>query len=1247
MKWITARDLEQWAASLSARTAFPALVADLIRASVPEISAFRFPSGDKGQVRGFDGHLIATEASPFVPGGESIWEFGVTKADAAKADAEFEKHVARISAADRANMTFVFASPQTWDNPRKKLPDWVAEKRDLKQWADVRYVDGVQLETWLEDRPAVAARYARYELGRYPHLGAQSTDEFWELYSTRFRPALCEEVLLCDREQQADVLLQKLGGIPGDVIIAADSPDEVTAFAVAAIRKAPPETRLFLEARTLIVDSEEAARQLGGHQGLIFLTRGQARQLSGVLASYGPTVVGMGGDQPRRNYDVLPRPTGHALGKALTVMGFPDDRAYQLARSCGRSVTILARILGIPGAAPEWLPQGRILIPALLAGGWDAGSPSDRGIVAQLAGGKPYTELEADLQPLVRLQDPPIDREDTVWKMRSSVDAFVHLGHLIGQDDLDRLSAAATAVFSRLEDPPDPNQPFRLARGPADSHTSWLRDGLATTLLQIAVLQDQAQIVINGKSGQQHVNEIIRSLPGLANNHRLIASLKDELPLLAEAAPDPLLLALEQLLEGDGAAIRPIFNEVDQILAPMSFHTGVLWALETLAWDPGLLPRVALILARLARIDPGGRLSNRPINSLREIFIAWSPNTNASLQQRLASLDLIIRQTPDVAWQLLLKILPHDHDTSTPTAKPRFREFGASERQVVTYGLIWETLREIITRALSLAGDDPERWVALIRALPNFEPELRTRTLELVDAFLTRAPPSERRLVWSALRQQVNRNRAFSDATWALPEDELKHLDALVQKHQPDDQGYRVAWLFDDWTPDIPGNVGHKDGPVNDARREAMRGVLAQQGTDGVLAVVERVKLPQFVAVSIGEVTDELSVFDALIVKTLGRSDQLNHFASTLSVVALQKFRERWAEHLTQLVDKQKWQPHDTATLLIAWPDEHQTWTQVAHFGTETELSYWRRKSPWIIKGDLKDCEEAVGKYLRVGRATAVLTALHSRIDEVAPETIFAILDAAVSELNQNPKAVNSMFTYHLEQAIKSLYGRENVSPLEIAKREYTYLPLLEHQATSLTLHKLLVEQPELYISVICDIFRPASGQASEPTPEIQARASAAYRLLSSLELVPGAAEGHVEIEALRSWVQAVRRLGEEADRVAITDQYVGHVLAHAPMDSTDGAWPDRAVRDVIEEARSAELETGIMIERFNMRGAFSKALYEGGNQERALAAQTRAWAAAATPWPRTAAMLESIARSWDADAKRADIRAEQDRLRD
>jgi hypothetical protein len=99
-------------------------------------------------------------------------------------------------------------------------------------------------------------------------------------------------------------------------------------------------------------------------------------------------------------------------------------------------------------------------------------------------------------------------------------------------------------------------------------------------------------------------------------------------------------------------------------------------------------------------------------------------------------------------------------------------------------------------------------------------------------------------------------------------------------------------------------------------------------------------------------------------------------------------------------------------------------------------------------------------------------------------------------------------------------------------------------------------------------------------------------------------------------------------------------------VDRTDHAWPDRAVRDVIEEESAAELERGIIVERFNMRGVFSKAIFEGGDKERELANQNRTWAEVAAEWPRTAAMLERIAAQWDADAEREDIRAEQDKLR-
>ena len=136
---------------------------------------------------------------------------------------------------------------------------------------------------------------------------------------------------------------------------------------------------------------------------------------------------------------------------------------------------------------------------------------------------------------------------------------------------------------------------------------------------------------------------------------------ENELPLLAEAAPDPLLGALEHMLEGDGALIRPIFNEHEGFLHPTYKHTGVLWALETMAWDPEYFRRAVLALARLAAIDPGVKIGNTPANSLAEIFVLWHPNTNASSAQLLSALNEIAQSFPEVGWKLVTTLLPTWH----------------------------------------------------------------------------------------------------------------------------------------------------------------------------------------------------------------------------------------------------------------------------------------------------------------------------------------------------------------------------------------------------------------------------------------------------------------------------------------------------------------------------------------------------------------------------------------------------------
>ena len=124
-----------------------------------------------------------------------------------------------------------------------------------------------------------------------------------------------------------------------------------------------------------------------------------------------------------------------------------------------------------------------------------------------------------------------------------------------------------------------------------------------------------------------------------------------------------------------------------------------------------------------------------------------------------------------------------------------------------------------------------------------------------------------------------------------------------------------------------------------------------------------------------------------------------------------------------------------------------------------------------------------------------------------------------------------------------------------------------------------------------------------------------------------------------------VRRIGAETERASITDNYIGKVLAHAPPDP-DGAWPHRAVRDEIERLASEEIERAIQIERYNMRGVHGRGVYEGGDQERDLANMNYQAAGLSSAWPRTAALLQAIAKTWEEEAKRVDIEAAQRRMR-
>jgi hypothetical protein len=83
-------------------------------------------------------------------------------------------------------------------------------------------------------------------------------------------------------------------------------------------------------------------------------------------------------------------------------------------------------------------------------------------------------------------------------------------------------------------------------------------------------------------------------------------------------------------------------------------------------------------------------------------------------------------------------------------------------------------------------------------------------------------------------------------------------------------------------------------------------------------------------------------------------------------------------------------------------------------------------------------------------------------------------------------------------------------------------------------------------------------------------------------------------------------------------------------------------VRDVIEEVGSRELELGFEIRVYNSRGVVSRAITEGGGQERQLVETYQSYADMVKErWPRTASVLRQIADRYALEARRQDMRAE------
>lgn len=1257
IRWVSAEDLDQWANRTDGAISMPTLLAHLIVATHGTSVSLRFPADESVRYSGWDGRTTAYADSAFVPAGEAVWEIGVQRSKIPdKADEDFLKRSRNPGAVDSSNAIFIFVTPRRW--PKKD--EWAKARQAQGPWREVRVYDADNLVHWIEQAPAVGLWLAT-RLGKRPLVGTRELDALWQEWSLATKWPLTADLVLSDRDEDAAEVRRWLRREPGVISLQATTSDEVVAFFYAALSEFPEADATAYRARCLVATSDAAARALGDAPGSLIivmtepepgLARILAQQGHHVLLAYGEQLTGRG------DVRVLARPSQEGIASALVDAGIPESRAKALARDSARNLAVLRRLMtAAPGRLPKWAEASppRALLAALLAGGWDEDREADCARLSELADA-PYADVVATLaKEYVGEFDSPLQKIGSTWRIASPSDAWLLLARYLTAEDIARFEATAHAVLGSA-DPRfemDPSERWMAAvKGVNREYSGILRHGIGQVLILLALWGDQVRTV---REANRRADAIVRKLLTGADVRRWW-SLSRAFRLLAEASPRAFLTAVEESLDQKDPPIGALFASDEGGVVGAEYLSDLMWALESLAWSPHWMTRVSHVLARLDAIDVKPRqYANGPANSLRRIHLLWSPQTYATLDERLRALDLIRKKESNAAWKLLLGILPRGHDSSSPSPMPRWRDFTVDEEEAVTWGLIHRGAIAITERLLADVGADSARWGDLLDRLTDLAPDCTSAldTLEAVEPKIME--PAERTAFWGKLRRVLHHHRQFPDAKWALPASALDRLDAVYERFAPSDAYQRVAWLFANGvTLPRPSVLGWKAEQRNvDAEREAAAMELyAEGGGTSILALAAVSEAAGFIGKALHDGGLPAASIDALIAASVQSEDsKIRDLGHGLIVSTFAERKEEWAQALLARARGDGWGDAAVLTILRALPMSQWTWDQVTEIGGDLAAVYWRR-APVIWIEDHEEADYAIRKLIDVGRARpALFLAGREGKNRLPTALLVDVLEQAARQPSDYPGDSNdaTMFQHYVAEILAALDERQDVDREALIGLEWKYLHLLEHsRRPAKVLLRALSGQPALFVEMLSAAFKPSDDSAIvDPEPSDMDRAKMvamhAYRLLELWDVLPGTRDdGTIESPAMERWIAEARRLAKSVGREDIADDRIGNMLSASPV-GADGVWPTEAVRDVLDSFRSRAMRQGFIVGKLNRRGVTSRMPREGGQKERNLAVEFRVGAKSIeAEHPFTARALEDLAEHYESEARLEDEGAER-----
>ena len=775
---ISESHIQTWANSAVGPNRLPSLIYRLINETTPNLIEIEVPEGTAINSGGVDGAVKNSVATPWVPQGNSYWEFSGAKEIESKVRKDFLKRKVEYSPSDQKSSSFIFVTSQRWNN--KGVLE--SELNENSSWNYVKLLDSKNLVNWINASTTTRNWFINQQ--DLPSKNLLSADEWWIDWATMTRPSISTSLVSKRHFNESAELLNRIKSEEPVISIMGDTRDEAVAFAVATILETSDEK---LKARTHVVKNQDANIQskLGTKSILILNLPDETDPHFGDRDKFVIVRPFYKGELKVQYPIKLSQVSTVNFYKELENTELSRHKVEELGVRSGKSIPVLRRLLSNePKLRQKWSGsrnEARELIPFLLCGSWVNDDRFDDYSILELLGNVDKKEIQKNQEKFLGLEDSPLQKFGNTVVVKSQFDALISAGFILENEHIDRFLSLVGLLLGERDpvlDLPEEKWYMRNFLGKERSYSEQILTGLCESLCILANYEDSICDPENKLYISERIDELMKAVLEKADNERWL-SIQKYLTYIAEAAPETFLNCIQADLDKNNPEIKVLMRSIDDNYSGYCLRTNLLWSLEMLAWHKEYFKRVVRIIFQLQPFEIKDNWSNTSFETANSLFRVWLPSTEVSIQKRFKILEELFPEFRIPVLDVCISLLPKRFSqVGTITARPKWNLLEKEVSEVSHKDLYdsHETSRNLLINFKPYTKDELKK---VLEVITDLEMKQITALVDEVKRWVKTVTDDEKIEVMDSLRSSIKRLHYIKDEGISNISKQLKILNKV------------------------------------------------------------------------------------------------------------------------------------------------------------------------------------------------------------------------------------------------------------------------------------------------------------------------------------------------------------------------------------------------------------------------------------------------------------------------------------